>query len=153
MIVKTSVHRNMPSRAEIPKATLMPITAALLREALLADVEAVVGTAEGGGEGTDKVVERDREGKEPEEGADKVEERDGEGKVFKVGADKVVVSEGEGMELEEGADKVAESDGEGKIPKEGAAKVVERDGEGNAPAGHYTQHSHQRICLSLWFLS
>ena len=67
MIVTNSVQRKMSRRTETPKAAQMPITAALLREALLAEVEEIVGTTVGGGEeeGVDKVVEIDGEGKEP----------------------------------------------------------------------------------------
>ena len=66
VIVTNSVLRKMSRRTETPKAAQMPITAALLREALLAEVEKVVGTTVGGGEeGVDKVVESDGEGKEP----------------------------------------------------------------------------------------
>ena len=91
VIVKNSVHRRM-SRTETPKAAQMPIIAALLREALLAEVDEAVVTVEGvSEEGVDKVVESDG-GKEPEKGTDKVVGSDGDEEEL-VGVDEVVERE------------------------------------------------------------
>ena len=93
VIVMNSVHKRMSRRTETPKAAEMPITATLLRESLLAEVdEAVVTAGVGEEEGIYKVVESDGEEEEPEEGVDKLVESDGEGEEL-VGADKVVVRE------------------------------------------------------------